>query len=171
MSSFTRAIARSGPFTRSVATAALMGATMLVTPQTVARAGTVSDAAIQLAQAGGSQNLITNEAALTRGETVERRITALHKVLKISADEETKWDAVAKAMRENAANMDTLIAEIRKTPRESMTALDDLKNYQKVTQAHVDGLKNLIASFEALYAAMPDDQKKVADHVFRATEH
>jgi len=171
MSSFTRAIARSGPFTRLVATAALMGATMLVSAQTIARADTVTDAAIRLAQADGPRNLVTNEAALTRGETVERRITALHKVLKISADEETKWDAVAKAMRENAANMDTLIAEIRKTPRESMTALDDLKNYQKVTQAHVDGLKNLIASFEALYAAMPDDQKKVADHVFRATEH
>ena len=167
MSSITHAIARSGPFTRSVATAALMGATMLVTPQTVARAGTVSDAAIQLAQAGGSQNLITNEAALTRGETVERRITALHKVLKITADEETNWDAVAKAMRENAANMDTLIAEIRKTAPQDRTALDDLKNYQKVTQAHVDGLKNLITSFETLYAAMPDAQKKVADHVFR----
>ena len=70
-------------------------------------------------------------------------------------------------MRENAINMDTLIAANRKTPPQDMTAVDDLKSYQKHAQAHVDGLKNLIASFETLYAAMPDAQKKVADDVFR----
>jgi hypothetical protein len=30
----------------------------------------------------------------------------------------------------------------------------------------VDGLKDLVASFETLYADMPADQKMVADHVF-----
>ena len=43
-----------------------------------------------------------------------------------------------------------------------MTAPEDLKPYQKFAQAHVDGLKNLIASFDGLYAAMPDAQKKIA---------
>ena len=47
-----------------------------------------------------------------------------------------------------------------------MTAVDDLKMYQKFAQAHIDGLKNLIVSFEKLYAAMPDAQKKIADQVF-----
>ena len=70
-------------------------------------------------------------------------------------------------MRENAINMDTLIAENRKTPPQDMTAVDDLKSYQKHAQAHVDGLKNLIASFATLYDAMPDDQKRIADDVFR----
>jgi hypothetical protein len=47
-----------------------------------------------------------------------------------------------------------------------MSAMDDLKMYQTVSQAHVDGLKNLISSFSTLYSAMPDAQKKVADTVF-----
>jgi hypothetical protein len=35
--------------------------------------------------------------------------------------------------------------------------------YQKFAQAHVDGLKNLISSFDKLYAGMPDAQKKIAN--------
>ena len=69
-------------------------------------------------------------------------------------------------MRENAAAMDKLIAANRTTPPQKMTAMEDLKMYQRFAQAHVDGLKNLISSFDRLYAAMPDAQKKIADVVF-----
>jgi hypothetical protein len=65
--------------------------------------------------------------------------------------------------------MDTLVASGRTTAPQSMTAVEDLKTYQKFAQAHVDGLKNLISSFEDLYAAMPDAQKKIADEVFGAS--
>ena len=47
-----------------------------------------------------------------------------------------------------------------------MTAMDDLQTYATFAQAHVDGLKNLIASFQTLYDAMPAPQKKLADQVF-----
>jgi hypothetical protein len=50
----------------------------------------------------------------------------------------------------------------------SMTAIDDPKGYEKFAQAHVDGLKNLIASFSILYASFPDAQKKTADEVFQS---
>ena len=46
--------------------------------------------------------------------------------------------------------------------------MGDLKTYEKFAQAHVKGLKNLIASFSKLYAAMPDAQKKNADQVFQS---
>jgi hypothetical protein len=62
--------------------------------------------------------------------------------------------------------MDKLVAETKATPKASLSAVDDLKRYQKFAQAHVDGLKNILSSFETLYAAMPDAQKKVADGVF-----
>jgi periplasmic protein CpxP/Spy len=159
-------------YARSVAVAALMGATMLASPPTPARAETAAatapDAVIQLAQAGTSRNRATRDATEAKGDTVERRIMNLHNALKITSDQEPKWTPVAQAMRENATNMDTLIAENRKTSPQDMTALDDLRGAQKVEQAHVDGLKNLIASFETLYAAMPDAQKKIVDAVFRA---
>jgi hypothetical protein len=153
-----------------VAIAALMGATMLGSPLTAARADSAANAAIHLAQAGTPRSSAGAGATETKGETVEQRITNLHKALKITPDEDSKWSAVAQAMRENATNMDTLIAANRTTSPQNMTAVDDLKTYQKIAQAHVDGLKNLIASFETLYAAMPDAQKKIADEVFRTSK-
>jgi protein CpxP len=159
MSSFTRPIAMSAPIMRSVAIAALMGATMLATPLSTARA---EQAAVITGQAAAA-------ATETKGETVEQRVTNLHAALKITPEQDAQWNAVAQAMRENAANMDKLAAANRTTAPQSMTAVEDLKTYQKFAQAHVDGLKNLISSFEKLYAAMPDAQRKVADGVFNTT--
>ena len=166
-SSFTRPIAISALFSRSVAIAALMGATMLSSPLTAARADNATNAAIQLAQAAAQQNPAATGATQGKGETVEQRITTLHTALKITPGEEPLWNAVAQAMRENAAAMDKLVAQVRTTPPQNMTAVDDLKMYQKFAQAHTDGLTNLIVSFEKLYAAMPDAQKKITDDVFR----
>ena len=162
MSSFTHPIALSTPLVRSIAIAALMGATMLASP-TAGRAEP-----IQLAQAAQSQ--AGKGATEAKGETVEQRITNLHTALKITPAQEAQWNDVAKDMRENAAAMDKLIAETRATPPQNMTAVADLKTYQKFAQAHVDGLKNMLSHFEGLYAAMPDAQKKIADEVFRSTK-
>jgi hypothetical protein len=167
MSSFIRPIAVPAPFVRSVAIAALLGATILATPLTAALAGTATNGAIQLAQAAAPA---AAPAATTKGETVEQRITALHAALKITPEQESKWNSVAQAMRENASAMDKLIASSRTTPPQNLSAVEDLKTYQKFAQAHVDGLKNLISSFSTLYDAMPDPQKKIADTVFDNSE-
>jgi len=169
MSYFTHPIAAPAPLLRSVAIAALMGATILASPLTAARADTVASAALQLAQAAAPQNPAAAGATQSKGETVEERITNLHAALKITPDEETKWNGVAQAMRENAASMDKLVAANRTTPPQNMSAVDDLMTYEKFAQAHVDGLKNLISSFKTLYTAMPDAQKKNADEVFKTS--
>ncbi len=158
MSSFTHPIAASAPIMRSVAIAALMGATMLATPLSAARAE----------QTLAAQSPAAAAATQTKGETVEQRITNLHAALKITPAQDAKWNAVAQAMRENAASMDKMIASDRTTPPQNMTAVEDLKTYQKFAQAHVDGLKNLIGSFDTLYGSMTDAQKKNADEVFTA---
>ena len=156
---------------RSLAIATLMGATMLASPLTAARADTVTNAATQLAQATTPQSPAAKGATETKGETVEQRIATLHTALKITPDEDAKWNAVAQSMRENATAMDKLLAETRTSPPQNMTAVEDLKMYQKFAEAHVAGLKNLIASFSTLYAAMPDAQKKTADGVFQTSGH
>ena len=156
---------------RSMTIAALMGASILAGALTVAHADTLTMAAMRLAQAATPQTSEPRAPAAateTKSETVEQRIATLHTELKITPDEEKKWDAVAKAMRENAANLDKVAVDSRTTTSQSMTAVDDLKMYQKYTQAHVDGLKNLISSFSTLYSAMPDAQKKTADSVFQS---
>jgi protein CpxP len=163
MTIFSQPVPLRTSFSRSFAFAALMGATMLVSPLAAANA-----AEFRVAQAATPQTHAAEAATASKGETVEQRIASLHTGLKITPDEDAKWNAVAQAMRENASNMDQLVAEGRKTAPQDMSAVDDLKTYQKFAQAHVDGLKNLISSFTALYAAMPDAQKKVADTVFEA---
>jgi hypothetical protein len=66
-------------------------------------------------------------------------------------------------MRDNVTAMDKLRTDAGSASPQGMTAIDDLKMYQKFSEAHVAGLKNLIASFDSLYFAMPDAQKKSAD--------
>ncbi|HTE80202.1 MAG TPA: Spy/CpxP family protein refolding chaperone [Reyranella sp.] len=104
-------------------------------------------------------------ATSTKAETVEQRIKALKVALKITPDQESKWEGVATAMRENAASMDKLVKE-KQGKMASLNANDDLKTYQEFSQVRLDGLKNLISSFTTLYESMPVDQKKNADHVF-----
>jgi protein CpxP len=144
--------------TRSVALAALMSAPLIAAPLTMVNAQTQTTPAAAT-------------ATETKGETVEQRITALHASLKITPAEETLWNGVAQAMRENAAAMDKLVAANRTTPPQNMSAVQDLQTYQQFAQAHVDGLKNLTSAFSTLYNAMPDDQKKVADQVFQTSGH
>ena len=141
---------------RSIAMTALLGASFLAAPLTAYAAD-----ATAATQQGGA------EAANAPAESVEQRITNLHTELKITAAEEAKWNSVAQAMRENAAAMEKLAAARAVQAPSSMTAVDDLKGYEKYAQAHVDGLKNLISSFEALYVTFPDAQKKTADQVFQ----
>ncbi len=164
---FSNSTALPAPSARSMAMAALMGATILAGALTAARAAEPLDARQDQAPPGKSTGAVA--ATSSRGETVEQRIASLHTALKITPAEETQWSAVAQAMRENAAAMEKQVAESRTTPPQSMTAVEDLKTYQKFAQTHVDGLKNLISSFSGLYAAMPDSQKKVADEVFQAS--
>ncbi|HLY55347.1 MAG TPA: Spy/CpxP family protein refolding chaperone [Stellaceae bacterium] len=148
------------PLSRSFAITALLGATLLASPLTMARADN-----------SAMQSQAAADAADTKGETVEQRITSLHSELKITSDEEASWNNVAQSMRENEAAMQKLAAERTTVAPQGMSAVDDLNAYEKFAQAHVDGLKNLISSFKVLYVSMPDPQKKLADEVFQTFGH
>ena len=149
----------SSSFVRTVAIAALLGTTMLAGP-------TIARAADTPGQTQGLQKSPNKAATGMKGETVEARITKLHADLKITPDEQPKWDAVAQTMRDNAARMEKLVATKRAQAPQSLTAVDDLTNYEEFAQAHLTGLKNLTSVFKSLYDSMPDAQKKNADKVF-----
>jgi hypothetical protein len=151
-------------FSRTIAIPALMGAAMLISPLTAMAADSAASASPQPPAATMAKSEPAAPTPAATKETVDQRITSLHASLKITPAEETKWDAVAKSMRQNAAEMDKLVAE--KTSKTDMTAVQDLQTYEKFAQAHVTGLKTLTASFATLYKAMPEAQKKNADAVF-----
>ena len=156
---------------RAVATGAALGTALLFAASSYAADATApaptdnsqaAPAATQPApkMAKSSKKMMSPEAR------VEARIKTLHAQLKINSGEETQWQAVAQVMRDNASAVGSLV-EQRKAQAGQMTAVDDLKSYEAITDAHADGLKKLIPAFETLYASMSDDQKKTADTLFQ----
>jgi hypothetical protein len=96
---------------------------------------------------------------------VERQITRLHSQLKITAAEAPQWDAFTQVMRDNAMALDDAYQQ-RSAQFANLNAVDGLKNYQQIVQAHADGLNKLVPAFATLYAAMSPEQQKTADEVF-----
>ncbi len=103
---------------------------------------------------------------ISKVDRTEARIKDLHARLKITPDQEDLWTKVTQVMRDDAKKIDAL-NQARLEKAKAMTAVEDLKTYSEVAQAHADGLKNFIPVFESLYAGMSDDQKKDADTLFR----
>ena len=99
-------------------------------------------------------------------DRAELRIKDMHAKLKITPAEEAQWAKVAEIMRDNGKTMDTL-TQTRVEHAKDMTAVDDLKSYGEIAQAHADGIKKLTPVFADLYASMSDAQKKEADTLFR----
>ncbi|MEA3118138.1 MAG: periplasmic protein CpxP/Spy [Paraburkholderia sp.] len=96
----------------------------------------------------------------------EERIASLHKQLKITPQEEGQWKPFADAMREDAQTMAQL-SEQRMKGVETESALDNMREYARLTQAHADGAKKLVTAFEPLYNSLTPEQKQVADATFR----
>jgi len=90
----------------------------------------------------------------------------LHATLHITPAQEELWTTVTQVMRDNAKTMDALTtARVAQAP--TMTAVEDLKSYTAITQAHAEGLTTFLPAFEALYASMSDAQKAEANTMFR----
>ncbi len=105
-----------------------------------------------------------------RTDRAEMRVKEMHAKLKITPAQEAQWAKVAQEMRDDAKTMDTLI-QARTEHTKDMTAVDDLKSYGEITEAHADGIKKLIPLFSDLYASMSYAQKKTADALFRYGDH
>ena len=101
---------------------------------------------------------------------VEARIKDLHSRLGITAAEEGQWNDVAQVMRDSANTMVSLIQD-RAGQGNNMTAVEDLKSYAAIAQAHADGVAKFAPAFGALYGSMSDAQKQNADAIFRARSH
>lgn len=126
-------------------------------------AGAPATAAQDAAQKAVSANPSDKEASKPV-DRAEQRIKELHAKLHITQAQEPQWAAFVQVMRDNAQQMSSLIAQRDQNP--PATAVDNLKSYAEITDAHGDGLKKLVPAFESLYASLSDDQKKVADTMF-----
>ncbi|MGD0104759.1 MAG: Spy/CpxP family protein refolding chaperone [Rhodopila sp.] len=99
----------------------------------------------------------------TAEEQVNQRIAQMHQRLKITAEQQPAWDAFAQVMRDNMTSIATAYKE-RSASVATMSAPDNMRNFE---QARADDIQKLAASFQTLYDGMSDDQKKIADAMFR----
>ena len=110
--------------------------------------------------------LAAKASAQDRVDRVEARITDMHAKLKITQAQEDQWGKVAQVLRDNEKAVEPLI-KARNENSKTMNAVDDLKSYGEITDAHADGIKKFTPVFATLYDSMSDAQKKEADALFR----
>lgn len=108
----------------------------------------------------------SNAVPGTVEQRVDEHIRQLHAQLRITPAEQPQWDRFAEIMRQNARAMDQEFAE-RRQQFPTMNALQNMQSYEKITEAHAQHLQRLVPAFENLYNAMPEQQKRLTDQVFR----
>ncbi len=142
------------------AAATLLGVVVLASPVMAGNSKTI-------AVASSSQAVASPSSA--DANAVEARIKELHRKLHITAAQKPQWDNLAQVMRDNAQAMSDLKKQ-RASDAQTMNAVDVVKSYESVIEAHEDGMKKFVPPFEALYNTMSDAQKKTADSLFRTRE-
>ena len=122
--------------------------------------GLVLSSSLPVAAAG-------SKAKPAPADLVEARIKKLHGDLHITAAQEPKWSPVAQMMRDNGKAIEDLQKQ-RVDDAKPLGAVDQLKAYGAVIDAHAEGVHKFIPVFQSLYDGMSDAQKKTADSVFHS---
>jgi periplasmic protein CpxP/Spy len=133
---------------------------LVILASTLAMSGAFAQSA-----APASAPMAASAPAGKHERNVEDRIAYLHSQLKITSAQETQWNAFADVMRGNAQTMGDLFQQRKAATNQS--ALDDMKQYAAISEAHADGMKKLVDAFEPLYSSFSPEQKTLADTTFR----
>jgi hypothetical protein len=98
-------------------------------------------------------------------EHVEGRIAFVKAELAITAQQERAWDAFAAALRENAKQINEAYSSVTPEAAQAWTPLQRLAWQERALVARVEAFKRARASFEPLYAALGEEQKKKLDEM------
>lgn len=165
------------PFCRALAAMLPVGIALLVlssavslaqAPDSEISAGTetVAPDADQSSGPGATTRMQENRPRQAAFDPVAARIKYLHDRLRISSAQEPLWANLAQVMRDNVNSMALLLKKRFQTLK-SGNAIDSISTYGELSEAQLEGLKRFTAAFQALYASLSDDQKKIADEIFR----
>jgi periplasmic protein CpxP/Spy len=159
---------------RTFAAATLLGSILVAGPLAIAAGNLAASAsAVQpgsapmlLAEASASSATTEPASPATKSDPVKARIKELHRKLHITVAQQTQWYNLVQVMRDNAKAMYDLQKE-RAQDAKGMSAIDAVKSYQAVIEAHEVGMAKFVPAFQALYESMSDAQKATADAMFR----
>lgn len=97
----------------------------------------------------------------------EERIERLRNFLdQAPASRRQQWQPLAEVLRDNARRHDEALAR-REAARLTMSAIDDLQAEAELAAVKAQALGRLLAVFQPLYGAMSDEDRRMADLMFR----
>lgn len=96
---------------------------------------------------------------------LERRIGHLKSELKITPAQEAQFNQLAQVMRDNAAETQKALGDLRTTRDQHRSAVDRLETNVQLTQLRASQDQRYLDAFKPLYASLSADQKQVADRM------
>ncbi len=148
-----------GWLARGVATVGILGCLSPGAP-----AATAAQEFAQAAPAASPGQAAAPAPASAPTGLADARIADLRKKLHITTAQEPTFTALADVIRANAQSMEALLADREKDTEHS--AVDSLRWYERLTDAHAAALKQFVPAFDALYATLSDSQRTAADTMF-----
>jgi protein CpxP len=104
------------------------------------------------------------------GQFVDGRIAFLKAELKIAPAQETQWQQVDAAMRENAKALDQTITTARQN-RPGMDAVQRLELREQFAKVRAGNDARLLAAFNPLCASLSPEQQQMANQLVGAHHH
>ncbi len=120
--------------------------------------GTVPPATAPDTAAAGSA------APSQRDMRVQQQLHDLYTRLRITPAQQPQWNTFASTLQANADHMHELWAS---RPAGAVSALEDMRNYAQLAQAHAGDMQRLVAAFTPLYTSLSPEQKAAADQLFQ----
>ena len=172
MFSFTHPAARAATVAATLLGTIVLAGPLFAAPGDLSRASAGNSSAAHMVLAQASAEAMTTpptsaEAVTASSDRIEARIKELHKRLHVTAAQEAPWNNLTQVMRDNAQVMVALQNQ-RVADTQSMNAVDSVKSYASVIDAHRSGMMKFVPAFTAFYDSLSDAQKKTADSMFRS---
>jgi periplasmic protein CpxP/Spy len=104
------------------------------------------------------------ESRLLPGQLVDGRIASLKAELKITPEQETQWQSVATALRQNANALDQVINSARQQ-HGTMDAVQRLTERGQFDKVRTENDARLLSAFKPLYASLSPEQQQIANQL------
>jgi protein CpxP len=122
------------------------------------------------ANSGTAQTQARHHARMLPGQMVDGRIAFLKAELKIEPAQETQWQQVAAAMRENANALDQAIHTAHQQ-RGTMDAVQRLTMREQFAKVRAENDARLLTAFKPLCASLSPEQQQIANELVGSHHH
>ncbi|MGH7014939.1 MAG: Spy/CpxP family protein refolding chaperone, partial [Stellaceae bacterium] len=108
---------------------------------------------------------------LSLSRRTDGRIAYMKAALRITPQQEPRWNKVAQALRENAHEADAARASFRAQRGQPQSAVEALQARGRFVALKAKQNDRLLAAFEPLYRSLSPEQKQAADQLLVPHHH